>query len=258
MFPLPTATSAPIDQQEITRAAAALEYQAPEAAIAWAAARFAPRIALASSFGLEDVALIDMMHRTASGMRVFYLDTDLLFPETYRTRDRIVERYGIQVLAYRSALDVAAQAAEEGEALWGRDPSRCCRLRKVKPLRRALRDLDAWVTGVRREQSPTRAGARVVEWDEVNTLVKVNPLARWTQDQVWEYVRAHDVPFNPMHEQGFPSVGCWPCTRAVRPGEDPRAGRWPGQAKTECGLHGTQEVMQTARLNSATDGHPLG
>ncbi len=254
VVPLTTARPCVPDAEEITRAGAALEYQAPQAAIVWAAARFGPRVALASSFGLEDVALIDMMHRTAPGMRVFYLDTDLMFPETYRTRDRIRERYGIEPLAYRSMLDVAAQAAEEGERLWEREPGRCCRLRKVEPLRRALAGMDAWVTGLRRDQSPTRAGIRVVEWDEVNALVKVNPLARWSLDAVWAYVRAHDVPFNPMHEHGFLSIGCWPCTRAVRPGEDPRAGRWPGQARTECGLHVAADGNGSAPDEAAADG----
>ncbi len=205
--------------------------------VAWVANRYAPEVVLACSFGAEDCALVDMISRHAPGVTVFYLDTELLFPETYATRDRLVARYGIRLVRVAPAQDVLQQAVEYGSALWRRDPDRCCRLRKVAPLRAALSHQRAWITGVRREQAPSRAHTRHIEWDAKFGLVKANPLAGWKAADVWRYIHDHDVPYNPLHDQGFPSIGCWPCTRAVRPGEDPRSGRWAGSAKTECGLH---------------------
>lgn len=224
--------------EELARVATELEAQGPEATLRWALERCGPDgIALACSFGAEDMALVDMWSRINPGGHVFYLDTDLLFPETYATRDRLLARYPVTLTRYAPLLSLAEQAAEHGDQLWARDPDRCCGLRKVEPLKRALRRLDGWITGIRREQAPTRAGARVVEWDSKFGLLKVNPLAAWTWEQVWAYIGQHDVPYNPLHDQGYPSIGCQPCTRAVQPGEDPRAGRWSGFNKTECGLH---------------------
>lgn len=214
-----------------------LEEASPEQIVSWALDTYHPNLALASSFGLEDVALIDMMVRVQPQVKVFYLDTELLFAQTYDTMARIRERYHIELKAYRSQNNVAEQAAAYGEALWARDPDLCCYLRKVEPLERALGGLDAWVTGIRREQTAARAAAKVVEWDARFGLVKVNPLVRWSLTEVRQYVVEHEVPYNPMHDEGYPSVGCVPCTRAVAAGEDPRAGRWAGFLKTECGLH---------------------
>lgn len=224
--------------REVELAARDLAGRPPQDVLRWALETFGPDgIALACSFGAEDVVLVDMASRIRPGVRVFYLDTDLLFPETYETRDRVAARYDVRLERVRPALSLAEQAGRHGDALWARDPDTCCRVRKVEPLRGVLAGLEAWVTGIRREQSPTRASAAEVEWDHRFGLVKVNPLARWTWDEVWGYIRAHDVPYNPLHDRGYPSIGCMPCTRPVRPGEDPRAGRWPGFAKTECGLH---------------------
>ncbi len=206
--------------------------------VRWVARRHAPKAVLACSFGLEDCVLVDLISRHAATVRAFYLDTQLLFPETYATRDRLRERYGIDFVRVLPALDVEQQADSHGPALWRRDPDCCCQLRKVQPLRAHLAEQDAWITGVRREQSPSRANAPFVEWDERFGLVKANPLAAWTAHDVASYIEEHNVPHNPMHAEGYPSIGCWPCTRAVRAGEDPRAGRWSGRAKTECGLHG--------------------
>ncbi|MDI3257758.1 MAG: phosphoadenylyl-sulfate reductase [Kyrpidia sp.] len=215
-----------------------LEGREPVDILAWALDRFYPRIALACSFGVEDVVLVDMATRLRPDVQIFYLDTGLLFPETYEVRDRVVERYRPNLRRVRPALTVSEQAAEYGEALWSRDPNTCCRIRKVEPLQEVLADLDAWITGIRREQAPTRAGAREVEVDRKFGLIKVNPLAAWTSREVWAYVHEHQVPYNVLHDRGYPSIGCAPCTRPVRPGEDPRAGRWSGFDKTECGLHG--------------------
>lgn len=211
----------------------------PQAVLKWALPTFGNRLAIACSFGAEDVVLVDMAVRINPKVRVFYLDTDVLFPETYETRDRLMVRYGIKPEPIRPQLTLAEQAEQYGEALWLREPDQCCGIRKVEPLARLLKELDAWVTGIRRDQAPTRAGTLSVEWDAKFGLVKINPLAAWTWDQVWAYIREGDVPYNALHDQSYPSLGCIHCTRPVAPGEDPRAGRWAGFGKTECGLHPT-------------------
>jgi phosphoadenosine phosphosulfate reductase len=205
-------------------------------ALRWGLSTFGQSLALASSFGAEDVVLIDMASRL-SKFRVFTLDTDFLFAETYALIDEIEARYGVVVERTRSELTPEAQAAQYGPALWASRPDACCLLRKVEPLKKKLSGLAAWVTGVRRDQAPTRANTRKLEWDAKFGLVKLNPLADWSWSQVWDYIRAHNVPYNPLHDRDYPSIGCTYCTRSVKPGEDPRAGRWSGFAKTECGLH---------------------
>ncbi len=205
--------------------------------LAWAFSRYRPQIGIASSFGLEDVVLIDIASSIGLQFCVFTLDTDFLFPETYDLIDRIEARYGVVAERLRPDLSPSDQADIHGASLWLRDPDLCCRIRKVVPLQRKLATLKAWVTGIRREQSATRANVQKVEWDEKFGLVKLNPLADWSTEQLWEYVRTYDVPYNPLHDRNYPSIGCTHCTRPVEPGEDPRAGRWSGFAKTECGLH---------------------
>jgi phosphoadenosine phosphosulfate reductase len=202
----------------------------------WGLAEFGRSLALASSFGAEDVVLIDMASRI-SKFRVFTLDTNFLFPETYALINEIEARYAVTVERTRPDLTPEAQAAQYGAALWASRPDACCQLRKVEPLKKKLADLAAWVTGVRRDQAPTRANTRKLEWDSKFGLVKLNPFADWTWSQVWDYIRANRVPYNPLHDHDYPSIGCTYCTRPVKPGEDPRAGRWSGFAKTECGLH---------------------
>jgi len=219
---------------------ASFESKQPQDVVAFALERYSPRIILACSFGAEDVALVDMIHRLNPRIPLFYLDTDFLFTETYALRDRLVEKYGLlpeQVVQVKSLLTPAAQAAEYGEALWSRDPDQCCRLRKVEPLTRMLAGYDAWITGIRRDQAPTRAEAGLVEWDRKFNLVKFNPLAKWTSTDVWTYLRLYEVPYNPLHDRNYPSIGCTYCTSPVLPGEDPRSGRWKDRSKIECGLH---------------------
>ena len=214
----------------------------PQDVLKEAIKRYAPKIVLACSFGAEDVVLVDMVHRIDPAIPLFYLDTDFLFPETYATRDRIIQQYALQpaqVLQVRSLLTPDQQAAQHGPALWSTEPDRCCQLRKVEPLTRVLKGYEAWITGIRREQSPTRANAGLIEWDGKFQLVKVNPLARWTWADVWTYIKVYEVPYNPLHDQNYPSIGCTHCTAPVAPGEDPRAGRWKTFTKTECGLHKT-------------------
>ncbi|MEK7870275.1 MAG: phosphoadenylyl-sulfate reductase [Nitrospirota bacterium] len=225
---------------ELKRASDAFESQQPQDVLTEAIKRFAPKIVVACSFGAEDVVLVDMVHRIDPSIPLFYLDTDFLFPETYATRDRIIQQYALkpaQVIQVQSLLTPDQQAAQHGPALWSTEPDRCCQLRKVEPLTRVLKGYDAWITGIRRDQSPTRANAGLIEWDSKFQLVKVNPLARWTWADVWTYIKVYEVPYNPLHDQNYPSIGCTHCTAPVAPGEDPRAGRWKTFTKTECGLH---------------------
>ncbi len=214
-----------------------MEDRPAEEVLAWAAERFTGRIVLTCSWQMQSSVLVDMVHRIGADVRIVELDTGLLFPETYATRDRLIERYDLTVERIDPEQTVAEQARTEGPELWNRDPDRCCALRKVAPLGRALEGMDAWITGIRRVQSPGRLTARKVNLDETRGVVKIQPLVDWSDEDVLGYLHAHDVPYNPLHEQGYPSIGCVPCTRAVREGEDRRAGRWAGSGKTECGLH---------------------
>lgn len=215
------------------------EEKTPQELLALAVERFGTKVALACSFGAEDVVLVDMLVKINPEVPIFYLDTDKHFRETYETRDRLSARYGISFVQVKPALTLEEQAARYGERLWERDPNLCCNLRKVAPLAGFLREFDAWITGIRREQAPTRANARKVEWDAKFGVVKFNPLADWTFKDVWRYIHENNVPYNPLHDRGYPSIGCECCTRPVKPGEDFRAGRWAGFNKTECGLHTT-------------------
>jgi phosphoadenosine phosphosulfate reductase len=222
-----------IDSRELPDA----ENWTAEEVIGWGIAEFGEELAIASSFGAEDVVLIDLAAKLTPRFRIFTLDTDFLFPETYSLIERIEERYGMTVERTRAEFTPEEQARVMGEALWTRQPDVCCNLRKVEPLTKKLAELSAWITGIRRDQSPTRANARKIEWDERFGLVKLNPLADWTWDDLWQHIRAHGVDYNPLHDRNYPSIGCTHCTRSVLPGEDPRAGRWSWTAKTECGLH---------------------
>ncbi|MBC8101351.1 MAG: phosphoadenylyl-sulfate reductase [Cytophagales bacterium] len=215
-----------------------LQRAAPSDVLQWAIATFGDRLGLASSFGgVSGMALLDMAVKIKPELRVFYVDTDFLFPETYATRDKAMRRYGITPLGYRPKLTPGEQAAQYGDRLWERDPDLCCALRKVEPNQRALEGLDAWVAGLRRDQSATRARVQPVMWDAKFNLFKICPLWNWTEEQVWDYIGRERVPVNPLHLDGYPSLGCTHCTRRVAPGEDLRAGRWSGSEKTECGLH---------------------
>lgn len=214
----------------------------PEEIVAWTLRRFAGReLVVTTSFGMEGCALIDMVARHGVSVPVVYLDTMFLFPETYALRDRMVARYPHLRFENRgTTLTPGAQAEQFGPELWRRDPDLCCALRKAEPMRQALAGMDVWIAGLMRSQSAERAALRAVEWDEKYHLVKVNPLVAWDRRRVWEYVRTHEVPYNELHERGYPSLGCTHCTVAV-PGTGPReysrSGRWAGTDKTECGLH---------------------
>ncbi|MEU5640051.1 phosphoadenylyl-sulfate reductase [Streptomyces milbemycinicus] len=202
----------------------------------WAADTFGPRFCVTSS--MEDAVVAHLASRVLPGVDVVFLDTGYHFPETIGTRDAVAAVMDVNVITLTPRQTVAEQDAEYGLKLHDRDPDLCCALRKVKPLEEGLRGYDAWATGLRRDESPTRAGTPVVGWDPKRAKVKVSPIARWTQADVDAYVDEHGVLTNPLLMDGYASVGCAPCTRRVLEGEDARAGRWAGRAKTECGLHG--------------------
>jgi len=224
-------------EQLIAEQAVALESASAEDVIKFAVETF-PNITFACSFGAEDVVIVDMLQRISPKTDIFYLDTDFHFKETYETRDRLIERYpGIPFVEVKPLLTPEEQAEKHGDQLWITDANACCNIRKVEPLTRTLMKYEAWITGIRRDQAPTRANAKKIEYDTKFGLVKFNPIASWTNEDVWNYIRNNNVIYNPLHDNNYPSIGCEYCTRQVMPGEDPRAGRWAGQEKTECGLH---------------------
>lgn len=204
-------------------------------ALRWAAETFGERLTVASSMG--DEVLVHLVGTTIPDADVFFLDTGYHFAETLGTRDAYQAMLPLRIRTILPLLTVAEQDAEYGPRLHDRRPDSCCAMRKVEPLNRALGDHDAWVTGMRREDAPTRTDIGIVGWDEKRQMVKLNPIASWTQDDVDRYVDEHGVFLNPLREEGYASIGCAPCTRPVTEGEDPRAGRWAGKNKTECGLH---------------------
>ncbi|WEV79163.1 phosphoadenylyl-sulfate reductase [Janibacter cremeus] len=204
-------------------------------ALTWADETFGAGLTVASSMG--DEVLVHLVGTTLSGTDVFFLDTGYHFAETLGTRDAFQEMLPVRIRTILPLLTVAQQDAEHGPRLHDRDPNACCAMRKVEPLNRALADRDAWVTGMRREDAPTRTDIAVVGWDEARGMVKINPLAGWTQEDVDRFVADEEVFLNPLRQSGYASIGCAPCTRPVAEGEDPRAGRWSGQDKVECGLH---------------------
>ncbi len=227
----------PLMEDQIDSVQAVAEHWTPQRTLAWAFERFGNSVEISSAFGAEGMVLIDMASRIRKDFRLFTIDTEFLFPETYALMDRIEDKYGVQIEKVYSVLSPEEQERSHGAALWSRDPDLCCNLRKVEPLRRKLKDLSAWITSIRRDQTSARSLARRVEWDGKFRLVKINPILDWTSKQVWRYIHDHEVPYNALHDQDYPSIGCTHCTRAVQPGEDARAGRWPGLAKNECGLH---------------------
>lgn len=226
--------------RELQTVSDSLESKSPQDVLAYALDRFDQQIILACSFGAEDMVLVDMIHRINPRTPLFYLDTDFLFAETHDLKDKVIAQYNVspdQIIQVKSLLTAEQQAQEYGEALWKQNPNQCCQLRKIEPLMRTLQGYSAWITGIRRDQTPERANAPLMEWDQRFGLAKINPLARWTNTEVWTYINLHEVPYNPLHDQNYPSIGCTHCTSPVAPGEDARSGRWKNNSKTECGLH---------------------
>jgi phosphoadenosine phosphosulfate reductase len=238
---------------EVETAATQLAGKSPQEVIAWALDKFHPQISLASSFGAEDVVLIDMLAKIRPDARVFTLDTGRLPTQTYDVIESIQRKYPqlqLQIM-FPNTEAVQEMVQSKGINLFYEsieNRKQCCYVRKVEPLNRALAELDAWFTGVRRDQTANRADMDVVEMDEDRGIVKINPLIDWSEAQVWQYIRKNFVPYNALHDQNYPSIGCAPCTRAVKPGEDPRAGRWWWeQGGQECGLHVSAQEMTAAK-----------
>jgi len=221
----------------MTDAVPELEGQRAEDILRWASREYGPKLTFAAALGAECCVIIDLVARHALPIDLFTLDTGVLFPETYALWRALEDRYGLRIRAVRPEQTIDAQAVVHGPALWEREPDRCCDLRKVRPLRGALAGFTAWISAIRRDQTPERATAQIVEDDRKFGLTKINPLVAWTHDDVWAHIDANDVPTNALHQRGYPSIGCQPCTSPVAPGEDPRSGRWRGAAKKECGLH---------------------
>jgi len=222
---------------ELAQESERLERATPEEILVWAWGRFGDRFTMATAFGPEGMVLIHMLARVTPRVPLFNLDTGYQFPETLEMVDRVYARYGLRVALRRPAQAVAAYETQHGGPVYRSNPNQCCFDRKVRVLRDSLRGMYAWASAIRRDQSPDRASAPIVGWDGKFQLVKVSPLANWTRQQVWKLISDEDIPYNRLHDQGYPSVGCRPCTRSVLFGEDERAGRWSGFAKTECGLH---------------------
>jgi phosphoadenosine phosphosulfate reductase len=217
--------------------AAELEPRGARDALEWAFETFGSEsLYIACSFQKTSSVVIDIATKIAPHARFFYLDTDVLFDETYETRDRFEDHYGIEFERYHN-ISLGEQSRLYGDELWKRDPDSCCGIRKVEPMREALSQVDAWVSGIRREDSQHRANAPKFAWDKRFGLWKLNPIADWSEKDVWNYIREHHVPYNPLHDRNYPSIGCTHCTAPVEPGGDPRAGRWAGASKTECGIN---------------------
>ncbi len=227
---------------ELANQSTRLESATPEEIIAWASERYAPHLTMATAFGPEGCVILSMIAEVAPETYVFNLDTGYQFQQTLDLRTRIAEKYGVEVDMLQPELTVPEYEVKHGGPLYETNPTQCCFDRKIKVLRQAALGKQAWMSGIRRDQSADRAQAAIVGWDEKFSLVKVSPLANWTKSDVWKRILDKEVPYNPLHDQGYPSIGCWPCTRALADGEtDDRAGRWSGSAKTECGLHTIQE-----------------
>jgi phosphoadenosine phosphosulfate reductase len=216
-----------------------VEFLSAEEVLRWANDRFGNKLCVSCSWQKQSSVLVHMTAELGLDVDIVELDTHLFFKETYETRERLVERYGLRLIR-PNVVTVAEQHKREGPNLWEHDPDRCCHIRKVQPLIEALEPYDAWVSGIRRDQAPSRANTRKLEWSERYGVWKIQPLAEWTEDDVWRYIVANDIPYNPLHDVGYRSIGCIPCTRPTQPGEEARAGRWAGSDKLECGIHAEQ------------------
>jgi phosphoadenosine phosphosulfate reductase len=237
-----------VDAEELRARALAFEGKPPQEILAWALGEYAPRVGISTAFGVEGCALLDMAVKLDPKVKVFTVDTDFLFPETQSLVERLRDRYSLDITVFKGEVSRPEQERRHGLSLWAHDTDLCCALRKVEPTKRAVEGLDAWIAGLRRDQGQSRAGIQLLErydHDDGTPLVKVNPLAAWTRNDTWRYVLANDVPYNPLLDQGYTSIGCWPCTRAVSAGDDERAGRWAGSDKKECGIHTFMERKST-------------
>lgn len=226
---------------ELRRHSQQLETATPREVLEWAVENYFPKLTMATAFGPEGCVIIHLLASIEPRVHIFNLDTGYQFQETLDLRDRIHQRYGIDVELKQPASTVAQYEAQHGGPLYKSNPDQCCRDRKIKVLEQAALGWKAWMSGIRRDQSPDRAKAAIIGWDKKFNLVKISPLANWTKKDVWKLITDENIPYNPLHDQGYTSIGCFPCTRAVMFGEDERAGRWSGTGKVECGLHTTDD-----------------
>ncbi|MCM3765499.1 phosphoadenylyl-sulfate reductase [Neobacillus niacini] len=215
------------------------ETKGARAVLEWAYSQYSEnKMVYASSFGAEAIVLIDLIYQVKPDAHIVFLDTDLHFLETYEVIEKIEKRFpSLKIEKKKPAITLKEQAAQYGSALWKREPNQCCQIRKVIPLRETLTSKEAWISGLRRDQSPTRKDTQFLNKDEKFKNIKICPLIHWTWDEVWQYIRSRDLPYNELHDRNYPSIGCFPCTQAVGSDGDSRAGRWSGSSKTECGLH---------------------
>lgn len=234
-----TTTATRMSDEEISAANRDLASASPQDVLRWAVRQFHPRLLMATAFGAEGCCILHMLAEIEPGVTVINIDTGYQFAETLQLRERIKDRYGIAVEYVRPEQSVEEYEREHGGPLYVHRPDQCCYDRKIAPLKAALTRIRplAWISAIRKDQTEHRAAAGVVQWDPKFNLVKVNPLLNWTKKDVWAFVVKNDVPYNPLHDEGYPSIGCRPCTRPVGAGEDERAGRWAGKVKKECGLH---------------------
>jgi len=234
--------TAEFDQAQLSSTASQLDASDLTDRLRWAYDSFGQRAAIGTSFQGAGLVMIHHAITAQIPLPIFTLDTQLFFPETYALKSRLEQFFGIQIESLLPELSPDQQAAEFGPALWNRKPDLCCQLRKVEPLKKKLADLDLWITGLRREQSGTRQSTRILERYKFDVLrdgyvLKLNPMVSWSREEVWAYIRKHGIPYNPLHDRGYRSIGCAPCTRAIGEGENERAGRWTGFDKAECGIH---------------------
>lgn len=224
-------------ESEINLLADHFETRSVEDILEWAAARHSPKLVMTSNFGAEGVVLMDHLMRVAPETPIIYLNTGFQFDATDEVKERLRDRYKFNLIEARAVLTVEEQAKIHGERLYETNSDLCCRLRKVEPLQKALAGYEAWVAALRRDQSATRASIKTIEWNARNQMVKIHPLATWNRSQVWNYIVKHNLPYNRLYDDGYPSIGCQPCTRPVATGEHERSGRWSGSKKQECGIH---------------------
>jgi phosphoadenosine phosphosulfate reductase len=224
-----------LQERELNTLNMSLDY--PEDILQWAVAAYGSKLAIVTSFQLTGIVTMHMLHQMGAQVDVLTLDTGLLFSETYELMDRLEDRLNFNLIRVQPKLTVEQQAAQYGDALWSRAPDVCCQMRKVVPLDEALIGYDAWIAGLRRDQSKTRSGLKAISWDARNEKIKIAPLIDWTEEMCWTYIQAYELPYNSLHDQGYPSIGCWPCTKAATSPEDSRSGRWINHNKTECGIH---------------------
>ncbi len=225
----------------------------PDDIIQWAYQEHGAKLVMGTGFGPSGICLIHRIHYLGLDIPIFYLDTDQLFPETYELCKQLQERFKLNIIQLKPELSLQEQASKYGDKLWEKNPDQCCYIRKVKPLQDFLSDKSAWITGIRRDQSAARKDTEIFEIDPVNEVLKVNPLAHWTADKIWDYIKLYKLPYNPLHDRGYPSIGCIPCTSPVKVGEHNRDGRWKSTSKSECGIHLPSQEFQAQLKDKSTE-----